>query len=279
MGKRLIAMLLLLAATTPAVAGTKAGVAAWQRGDYKRAVAEWRAPAIAGDAAAQFNLGQAYKLGRGVPLDLATAEGWYRKAALQGYPPAEDNYALTLFQSGRAAQALPWLEKSAARGEARALYVLGMIHFNADIVPQDRVRAYALMTRAQAAGLPQATQALAQMDGLMPLAERQKGIAMARDLVITPSRPAPQPKPAPRPTTPTTTATAPNSGEWRVQLGTFRNPDGARRLWSQLTPRFPGRQPSYPMTGDLTRLLVGPYATKADAARACEMAEPCVPVR
>lgn len=100
-----------MALATPAGAqSVKAGVDAWGRGDYDGAVAQWRGPAVAGDADAQFNLGQAYKLGRGVPVDPALAESWFRKAALQGHYQAQDNYGLALFQSGRKAEAAPWLE-------------------------------------------------------------------------------------------------------------------------------------------------------------------------
>ena len=77
-------MAVAIPAFTPAFADVKDGVDAWSRGEYRKAVEEWRPAAIAGDADAQFNLGQAYKLGRGVPVDMAMAESWYRKAALQG---------------------------------------------------------------------------------------------------------------------------------------------------------------------------------------------------
>ena len=56
----------VLAVAAPALADVKAGVDAWARGDYAAAVKEWRGPATAGDADAQFNLAQAYRLGRGV---------------------------------------------------------------------------------------------------------------------------------------------------------------------------------------------------------------------
>ena len=62
------AALLLLG--QPAFADVKDGVDAWTRGDFARAVKEWRGPALKGDPDAQFNLAQAYKLGRGVPADL-----------------------------------------------------------------------------------------------------------------------------------------------------------------------------------------------------------------
>ena len=96
-----IALVACIAVAAPAGAqAVKAGVDAWTRGDFAGAVAQWRGPAVAGDADAQFNLGQAYKLGRGVPLDPALAESWFRKAALQGHPQAEDNYGFALFQAG-----------------------------------------------------------------------------------------------------------------------------------------------------------------------------------
>ena len=149
-----VALLASLAGAAPAGAqAVKAGVDAWSRGDFAGAVAQWRGPAVAGDADAQFNLGQAYKLGRGVPLDPALAESWFRKAALQGHPQAEDNYGFALFQAGRKAEAAPWLEKSVRRGEPRGQLVLGTMLFNGDGVPRDYPRAYALMTLASQAGL------------------------------------------------------------------------------------------------------------------------------
>ena len=51
----------------------KAGIDAWQKADYAAAVAIWRPLAEQGDADAQFNLGQAYRLGRGVPIYFGAA--------------------------------------------------------------------------------------------------------------------------------------------------------------------------------------------------------------
>ncbi len=170
--------------------GVKSGVEAWGRGEYPAAIKAWRPLAISGDADAQFNLGQAYKLGRGVPVDLKQAEDWYRKAALQGHLQAEDNYGLVMFQNGNRQQALPWVEKSAARGEPRAQYILGTALFNGDMVTKDWTRAYALMTRASAAGLAPASASLAQMDRYIPLEQRQQGLSLARSMEMAASRPA-----------------------------------------------------------------------------------------
>jgi len=181
--KRVCCIALLIAgASVPAVASVKDGVDAWSRGDYDKAVAEWEKPAAAGDADAQFNLGQAYKLGKGVPADLKRAEELYRQAADQGHLQAADMYGLLLFQSGRREQAMAWLVPSAERGEPRAQYVLGIAHFNGDLVPKDPVRAYALMTRAAASGLETAKGTLGAMDRALPLEQRQQGVALGAEL-------------------------------------------------------------------------------------------------
>lgn len=185
----LAAALIGLTGAMPAAADVKAGVDAWSRGDYRKAVEIWRVDANAGDADAEFNMGQAYRLGRGVPVDLPMAEGWFRKAALQGHVEAITNYGLTLFDEGKRGEAVPWLEKSVARGEPRAQMVLGTMLFNGDGVPKDWPRAYALLVRSAASGLPRAAQVQAQMDDYIPLEQRQQGLAMAREYEAQAQRP------------------------------------------------------------------------------------------
>lgn len=172
----------LLALPQSAFADVKAGVDAWARGEYDAAIKEWRQPAVEGDVDAQFNMGQAYKFGRGVPMDLNIASDWFRKAAEKGHLQAADNYGLILFQNGQRKEALPWLESSAARGESRAQYIMGTAYFNGDLVEKDWVRAYALMTRASSSGLPQASKNLAAMDRYLTSGQRQEGIALAGKL-------------------------------------------------------------------------------------------------
>ena len=181
-----IVRLLLTAGTllagTPLMADVKAGVDAWSRGDFNGAVREWERPAQGGDADAQFNLAQAYKLGRGVRQDLARAEALFAKAAAQGHLQASDNYGLLLFQRGERTKALPYIIAAAERGDPRAQYLLGLSHFNGDQVAKDWVRAYALVSLANQAGLEQARAALAQMDQYVPLDQRQQAVALAADL-------------------------------------------------------------------------------------------------
>src|SRR5690606_5888587 len=127
-------------AAPPAAAAApdvKAGVDAWEAGDYAKAAAVWRPLAITGEPDAQFTLG------RGVPADLGQAEGWYRRAAKQGHLQAEDNLGLVLFTANRRDEAMPFITRSAERGEPRAQYVLGTAMFNGDLAAKDWPRAYA----------------------------------------------------------------------------------------------------------------------------------------
>ena len=57
------AALIALALSPVSAQSVKTGIEAWQRADYAGAVAIWRPLAEKGDADAQFNLGQAYRLG------------------------------------------------------------------------------------------------------------------------------------------------------------------------------------------------------------------------
>ncbi|MFZ2997748.1 SPOR domain-containing protein [Sphingobium sp.] len=299
----------LLGIAIPALADVKTGVDAWQQGDYARAINEWRPLAQKGDPDAQFNMGQAYKLGRGVQSDLTVAMDWYRRAAVQGHLRAEDNLGLLMFQQGDRAGAMPYLDRAATRGEPRAQYIIGTALFNGDMIGKDWVRAYGLMTRASASGLTQASASLEQMDKYIPEDQRKQGLAMAANLEqsqqrpqlasasATPTRPAPvrqptpsrvstppaevtpkpapqvavaRPKPAPRPT-----ATAPvpaASGGWRVQLGAFGEDGRARSLWAQLKGRVSGLsayQPYMIKAGAVTRLQAGPVASSDEANRLC----------
>jgi len=177
-----VGLALFAAGTLPARADVKDGVDAWARGDYDAAVAQWQGPAAKGDADAMFNMGQAYKLGRGVPKDMSKAQDFYARAAKKGHIRAADNYGILLFQTNHQAEAIPWLVASSDRGEPRAMYILGIAAYNGDYVAKDPVRAYALMTRAAQTGLQQAVNSLAAMNDSIPLEQRQQGVALAEDL-------------------------------------------------------------------------------------------------
>jgi TPR repeat protein len=121
----------------------KAGVLAWQSGNFAEAVADWRPLAEKGDPDAQFNLAQAYKLRRDVTADLRQAQDLYAKAAAQGHSQAQANLGVILFQNGDREKSMPYIVKAATAGDPRAQYIYGTALFNGDVVQKDWPRAYA----------------------------------------------------------------------------------------------------------------------------------------
>ncbi|MFP5330150.1 MAG: SPOR domain-containing protein [Alphaproteobacteria bacterium] len=275
-------------AASPALAQrtVRDGIEAWQRADYAAAVAIWRPLAEKGDADAAFNLGQAYRLGRGVGIDLAVSQKWLLQAANTGHLDAQTTLGLLLFDSGSRDVALQWLKRAAERGEPRAMLVYGTALFNGDGVPRDQVLAYAYVSRSAAQGLEPARNTLLDMDNILPLEVRKKGVALALSQVKgKPARqtapppkaarkpPAvaaqkPAPKPAPKGPAP---AVASTSGKWRIQLGAFSKRAAAEALYRKLSASAPvaGHPANYVQAGAVTRLQVGGFPSRSAAAAAC----------
>jgi hypothetical protein len=276
-----------LAAGAPAAAPTvKAGVEAWQRGDHAEATAIWRNLAEKGDADAAFNLGQAFRLGRGVPADSAQAKRWFEAAANKGHVDAQVSLGLLLFDSGERPIAMSWLRKAALTGEPRALLVVGTALFNGDGMKQDPVLGYAYVSRAAAQGLDPAKSTLAEMDKIMTLDERRRGVALALDMAKTPAAKMPDKIAQTTPPVAKASAQAVAStkakanavarGAWRVQLGAFSTRGAAEGLFKKLSASaaLAGRQPYYVPVGKMTRLQAGPFESRATAAAACSRMAP-----
>ena len=68
---------------------TKNASEAADRGDYATAIRLWRQLAEHGHGASQYNLGEMYYAGKGVPRDYGAAVKWYQRAAEQGIPAAQ----------------------------------------------------------------------------------------------------------------------------------------------------------------------------------------------
>ena len=306
-----LAVLIFCLAGSAGRADVATGVEAWEAGDHSRALSQWRPLASRGDATAQFNMGQAYRFGRGVPADAAIARSWSEKAAQQGHQQAQAALGLRLYQTGDRKTAIYWIRKAAERDNPRAQYVLGIAHFNGDGVARDWPRAHALMSRASAAGITEAAATLKEMDRHMLSADKAAGdsataaparlprlqlaAAATADLrvlsapVSAPAQAEPKPaaepdplkvKPAKaKPAAAMATRSAPPpapGGAWRVQLGAFGDEAEARSRWNTITGRIKalsGLTPSYEKYGRFTRLRAGPVGAKIDASRLCASAK------
>ena len=295
--KYLLAAVLAGAMASPLSAqSVRAGIEAWQHADYSRAVAIWRPLAEKGDADAAFNLGQAYRLGRGVPTNLAAAQTWFERASAKGHVDAQVTLGLMLFENGDRPGGIRWLKLAAEKGEPRALLVYGTALFNGDGTKQDPVLGYAYVSRAAAQGLAPAQATLEQLNQILPVEQRKKAlaIAMAKAKAAPPPRSAPvmpapraQPvpvasaKPAPPPkVAPAAEPQVATAGGWRIQLGAFSQRGSAEALFKKLSGTLAGHQAYYIPAGPVTRLQVGPYPSRAAAGAACTAlhGQPCFAV-
>ncbi|MEO6580704.1 MAG: SPOR domain-containing protein [Sphingomicrobium sp.] len=272
---RLIVIAALAATAAPTGAGStvRSGIEAWQQGNHVKAVAIWRTLAEKGDNDASFNLGQAYRLGRGVSADSAEAKKWFERAASRGHLDAQVSLGLLLFDTGDRPVALNWLKRAADRGEPRALLVTGTAMFNGDGLKRDPVRGYAYVSRAAAQGLAPAKATLADMDKVMSVGDRQKGVSMALSAATA------RPTVAPPVTSKKVAAIvpilpAPSIGAWRIQLGAFGSRGAAQSLFSRLGPSLGGAQAYYVAVGAMTRLQAGAYPSRAVAMQACARLKP-----
>jgi hypothetical protein len=263
-------------ATAPASAqSVEAGVTAWQAADYDAAVRAWRPLADRGDQDAQFNLGHAYRLGRGVPRNMQLAEQWYERAARAGHLEAQAMYGLILFQNGRRQEAMPFVQRAAEGGDARAQYVYGTALFNGDAVERDLPRAFAFMTLAAGQGLPYARSQLSEMEEHIPAADRARASELAvqiegRYAGDSPSRLAiatPPPIPTPRSST-RPPAQSPGIAATNLPPSTAAEARPAPAPRQAAPPRQSATPPAAPAASGRWRVQLGAFSNDANARRA-----------
>jgi len=139
-------VLSLVCLAVPAWADFQAGMDAKNRGDFAKALREWRPLAEQGEAGAQVGLGWLYTNGQGVPQDYAQARYWYEKAATQGNQQAQVNLG-TFYNLGHGVpqdylKALGWFRLAADQGNALAQVKLGAMYEDGKGVLRDLVQAY-----------------------------------------------------------------------------------------------------------------------------------------
>lgn len=125
-----LAVAALMAVAAPSFADGKAGLKAYEQGDFATALREFMPLAEAGQASAQAAVGQMYLNGEGVPQD--------------------------------AAQAAIWLEKAAEGGNARARYQIGNMYAAGMGVPADDMKASYYLIKAANQNMAVAQLAMAQ---------------------------------------------------------------------------------------------------------------------
>lgn len=138
--------------TTSARADFKAGVEAYDRGDFLTAYNEWLPLARGGDLAAQRNIGHLYRRGQGVPQDAAVAVNWYTRAAEAGLARAQANLANMYLRGEGVPQnertAAVWFQRAALDGHTISQFNLGLMYQQGLGVAADLTKAMAWFGRA-----------------------------------------------------------------------------------------------------------------------------------
>jgi len=124
------------------------GVIAHQRGEYATALSSFRPLADEGNAAAQFNLGQMYRLGQGIPSNVVEAARWYRLAA--------------------------------AQGDAQSQYNLGVMYYNAQGVPRNFVFSHMWLTLSATSGAENAARNRTMLSKQMTPEQITEALQLAR---------------------------------------------------------------------------------------------------
>lgn len=147
-------------------------------------VAQWRALAETGDAEAQFQLAQALLYGKGVKASPPDAIAWFGKAAAQGHREAQYKYGFGLSFTGSRPEGVTWLARAAVRGEPQAAHLLGVFYWTGEGVPEDHVKAYALMTRAEQFGIEKSAAQVAEMKAAFSPEDCAAGEALALEIEL-----------------------------------------------------------------------------------------------
>jgi tetratricopeptide (TPR) repeat protein len=246
-----------------------------------RTVSTLRSAAQTGDAQAQFELGEAYRTGRGIAADPDMAILWYRRAAAKGHAQASDELGFLLFAKGERREAIAFIEKAAAHGDARAFYLLGTAHFNGDYVKRDWPLAYAQTSRAVEGGIVAANRNLDQMGRYLLAGDRAKAERILETLppirrpappAAAPAAPAAAPSPAPPSPPPPPAASPPAVRPWSAQIGSYPSAARARAGWQVLTAKVARLRPLEQRIlpgGRMVRLVAAGLASKAEAEALC----------
>ena len=140
------------------------------------ALASLHQRAVAGDAAAQLDLGLHYVTGRGIPPDEQAALRWIGNAAAQGHAAAQfelgSYYTLEPHQDFKRAADL--LRQSALQGFAPAQSSLALLYLTGAGVPVDRVEAYAWLGLAAEQGEREALELQPSLQAELSDAELQQ---------------------------------------------------------------------------------------------------------
>ncbi len=125
----------------PALTADLRGLAEYRQGDFRAAYTQLRPLAEKGNTEAQFLAGVIMSQGESLK-DMEAAARWYRRAADQGYVPAQAKLG-ACYASGSGvpqsdAEAIIWYRRAAEKGDAAAASHLGYLYAYGTNMPHDK---------------------------------------------------------------------------------------------------------------------------------------------
>lgn len=141
----------LILSTSPFLAYAYQGDYVWEE-KYNQLLPQ----ALAGNAEAQYDVGEILERGRGVSRDPEKAFDWYLKSAKQGYTKGAYKAGLCYLKGHGVNKdfesALQWLQLSSDKGYERADYYLGVMYEKGEGVAANLTRALSYYKKALSAG-------------------------------------------------------------------------------------------------------------------------------
>lgn len=165
-----------------ALADFNSGLVALLNKDYPKAFNHFKPLAVAGNAAAQVNMGNLFMKGLGVEQNYRTAMGWYKSAAEQGERMAQNKLGILYFYGlgteKDSVEAAKWFAKAAAQGDTSAQTVLGSLYASGEGVPKDLAHAFYWLTMAEEQGDTEATKARKSLEEDLTPGQRDEALRL-----------------------------------------------------------------------------------------------------
>lgn len=159
-----------------------------------------------GHADAQYDIGEMYEKGSGVPVDMKKAFGWFEKSANQGHIKAQFKVAYMYYKGQgvdmNVKKAFNLMEKPANEGNVRAQFYFGQMIERGVVDKADLDEAFTWYSRSSLGGYKPADEALAELKVAMADRMRKEDERLRREeeaatksIAKTTATPAPVPAP------------------------------------------------------------------------------------
>jgi len=183
-------LLFLFLATAPAlaVAGPyEDGLAAYEKGEYQKALELYTSAAEQGVVDAQLLLGFLYFNGEAVAKNYPTAYKWFKKAADQGDARSQSQLGM-MYDTGEGVPqdfktAAFWYDKAARQNFGQAQDALGLMYALGQGVPKNLVLAHVWLNLAAAQGVENAVENREEVEKLMSEEEIDQAQKRAREML------------------------------------------------------------------------------------------------